>query len=69
MSGMAGQLTIRAASRDDLPALELLYRQLNPADPALDPALADERMSAILAQPGMTVSLDSSTQRPSRRSH
>lgn len=55
MTSVAGQLTIRAASRDDLPALELLYSHLNPADPALDPALANERMSAILAQPGMTV--------------
>ena len=32
-----------------------LYRHLNPTDPVLDEALAEERFSAILLQPGMTV--------------
>jgi GNAT superfamily N-acetyltransferase len=46
---------IRPASRSDLPGLMTLYRHLNPTDPVLDEALAEERFSAILAQPGMTV--------------
>ncbi|MGO4133344.1 N-acetyltransferase family protein [Rhizobium brockwellii] len=46
---------IRAAARSDLPGLMTLYRHLNPTDPVLDEALAEERFSAILAQPGMTV--------------
>ncbi|MDV4153651.1 N-acetyltransferase family protein [Rhizobium brockwellii] len=46
---------IRAAARSDLPGLMTLYRHLNPTDPVLDEALAEERFSDILAQPGMTV--------------
>jgi GNAT superfamily N-acetyltransferase len=46
---------IRPASRSDLPGLMTLYRHLNPTDPVLDEALAEERFSDILAQPGMTV--------------
>jgi GNAT superfamily N-acetyltransferase len=46
---------IRPASRSDLPGLMTLYRHLNPTDPVLDEALAEERFSAILVQPGMTV--------------
>jgi GNAT superfamily N-acetyltransferase len=46
---------IRAAARSDLPGLMTLYRHLNPTDPVLDEALAEERFSAILVQPGMTV--------------
>jgi GNAT superfamily N-acetyltransferase len=46
---------IRPASRSDLPGLMTLYRHLNPTDPVLDEALAEERFSAILLQPGMTV--------------
>ncbi|WP_027683581.1 GNAT family N-acetyltransferase [Rhizobium leguminosarum] len=46
---------IRAAARGDLPCLMTLYRHLSPTDPVLDEALAEERFSAILAQPGMTV--------------
>ncbi|TBC74147.1 GNAT family N-acetyltransferase [Rhizobium leguminosarum] len=46
---------IRPASRSDLPGLMTLYRHLNPTDPVLDQALAEERFSAILLQPGMTV--------------
>ncbi|MBP2444708.1 GNAT superfamily N-acetyltransferase [Rhizobium leguminosarum] len=46
---------IRPATAGDLPGLTTLYRHLNPADPVLDEATAEERFSAILAQPGMTV--------------
>ncbi|AUW43703.1 GNAT family N-acetyltransferase [Rhizobium leguminosarum] len=46
---------IRPAARGDLPGLMMLYRHLSPTDPVLDEALAEERFSAILAQPGMTV--------------
>ena len=46
---------IRPAARGDLPDLMTLYRHLNPTDPVLDEASAEERFSAILAQPGMTV--------------
>ncbi|MDV4160733.1 GNAT family N-acetyltransferase [Rhizobium leguminosarum] len=46
---------IRPAARSDLPSLMTLYRHLNPTDPVLDEALAEERFSAILLQPGMTV--------------
>ncbi|MDV4177456.1 GNAT family N-acetyltransferase [Rhizobium brockwellii] len=46
---------IRAAARRDLPGLMTLYHHLNPTDPVLDEALAEERFSDILAQPGMTV--------------
>ncbi|MGR8925169.1 N-acetyltransferase family protein [Rhizobium leguminosarum] len=46
---------IRPAARSDLPGLMTLYRHLNPTDPVLDEALAEERFSAILLQPGMTV--------------
>ncbi|UIJ78599.1 GNAT family N-acetyltransferase [Rhizobium beringeri] len=46
---------IRPASRSDLPGLMTLYLHLNPTDPVLDQALAEERFSAILLQPGMTV--------------
>ncbi|NEJ73280.1 GNAT family N-acetyltransferase [Rhizobium phaseoli] len=48
-------VAIRAAVASDLPGLTLLYQHLNPADPVLDQAMAEERFSAILAQPGMTV--------------
>ncbi|NNG70270.1 GNAT family N-acetyltransferase [Rhizobium laguerreae] len=50
-----GDVIIRPAVRGDLPGLLALYHQLNPADPVLDEASAEERLSAILAQPGMTV--------------
>ena len=46
---------IRPAAAHDLEGLIVLYRHLNPADPALDRATAEERLSAILAQPGMTL--------------
>ncbi|MBY5407040.1 GNAT family N-acetyltransferase [Rhizobium leguminosarum] len=46
---------IRPAARGDLAGLMTLYRHLNPTDPVLDEAIAEERFSAILAQPGMTV--------------
>ncbi|ACS57290.1 GNAT family N-acetyltransferase [Rhizobium sp. WSM1325] len=46
---------IRAAAAGDLPGLTILYQHLNQTDPVLDRALAEERFSTILAQPGMTV--------------
>ncbi|MBX4941462.1 GNAT family N-acetyltransferase [Rhizobium binae] len=46
---------IRPAAAGDLPGLMTLYRHLNPADPLLDDMTAEERFSAILAQPCMTV--------------
>ncbi|PDV90094.1 GNAT family N-acetyltransferase [Rhizobium sp. H4] len=46
---------IRPATAGDLPGLAVLYRHLNPTDPVLDKAMAEERFSAILAHPGMTV--------------
>ncbi|ACI56039.1 GCN5-related N-acetyltransferase [Rhizobium leguminosarum bv. trifolii WSM2304] len=48
-------LAIRPAVAGDLPGLTTLYRHLNPADPVLDKAMAEELFSTILAQPGMTV--------------
>ncbi|MEK1892825.1 MAG: GNAT family N-acetyltransferase [Rhizobium sp.] len=51
----AGELIIRAAKARDLPGLLALYRELNPADPTIERAQAEERFGAILAQPGMTV--------------
>ncbi|MBX5131161.1 GNAT family N-acetyltransferase [Rhizobium lentis] len=47
--------TIRSAAPDDLEGLTVLYRHLNPTDPILDGTMAEERFSAILAQPGMTI--------------
>ncbi|OWO96248.1 GNAT family N-acetyltransferase [Rhizobium esperanzae] len=47
--------TIRSAAPGDLKGLAVLYRHLNPTDPILDGTMAEERFSAILAQPGMTV--------------
>jgi predicted GNAT family acetyltransferase len=46
---------IRGAGAGDLRGLTTLYQHLNPTDPVLDEAVAEERFSAILAQPGMTV--------------
>ncbi|ARM89376.1 GCN5-related N-acetyltransferase protein [Rhizobium sp. CIAT894] len=46
---------IRAAAAGDLPGLAMLYQHLNPADPVLDKAMAEELFLTILAQPGMTV--------------
>lgn len=51
----ASPFAIRAASAGDLPGLLALYGELNPDDPALDAALAADRFSTILAQPGMTI--------------
>jgi GNAT superfamily N-acetyltransferase len=45
----------RAAQRGDLPSLLALYRQLNPDDPALDDAQADELYKQMLAHPGLTI--------------
>jgi len=48
-------LLIRPAGSGDLADLLELYRHLNHDDPPPQPAIAEERMAAILAQPGMTV--------------
>jgi GNAT superfamily N-acetyltransferase len=52
---MSTPLAIRVAEASDLPALLGLYAQLNPADPPIEAAVAIERMTAILAQPGMRI--------------
>ncbi len=46
---------VRSATSADLEGLLGLYRYLNSTDPALAAEVAQERFSAILAQPGMTV--------------
>lgn len=51
----AGELVIRAAEIGDLPRLLALYHELNPTDPVMDRAHAEERFQAILAQHGMTI--------------
>jgi GNAT superfamily N-acetyltransferase len=48
-------LAIRTAETQDLTALLALYRDMNPGDPAIDPALAQERFASMLAHPGMRV--------------
>jgi len=53
----AGELVIRAAEIGDLPGVLALYHELNPTDPVMDRAFAEERFEAILAQPGMTIFL------------
>lgn len=55
----ASGLAIRPATRDDLPALLTLYRDLHPDDPELDDAFALERFSEIDAQPGITLLIGS----------
>lgn len=40
----------RRAGRDDLPGILVLYRELNPEDPELDPAVADRSWTAIERQ-------------------
>ncbi len=46
---------VRPATAADLQGLLALYRYLNSTDPVLAPELAEDRFSAMLAQPGMTV--------------
>ncbi|NKL33035.1 GNAT family N-acetyltransferase [Rhizobium leguminosarum bv. viciae] len=46
---------IRPAAAGDLPGLVVLYHYLNLTDPILDGAIAEERFSAILTQPGMRI--------------
>ncbi len=53
----AGELVIRAAEMGDLLGLLSLYHELNPTDPVMEHAHAEERFQAILAQPGMTIFL------------
>lgn len=52
---MAAEVVIRPAGPADLQGLLALYAQLNPADPPLDAARAEEIFACILAQPGMTI--------------
>ena len=52
---MPENFTIRPACAADLAGLLVLYHHLNPADPPLDRATAEDRFAAMLAQPGMTV--------------
>ncbi|MDM9621729.1 GNAT family N-acetyltransferase [Rhizobium sp. S96] len=47
--------SIRRAAADDLESLIELYRHFNSGDPVLAPARAEERFTAMLAQPGMSV--------------
>jgi len=51
----SGNFTIRPAASADLQNLLNLYRHLSSTDRPLAPELAEERFSAILTQPGMTV--------------
>ncbi|MBB3607246.1 GNAT family N-acetyltransferase [Rhizobium sp. BK602] len=48
-------MVIRPAAAGDLPTLLALYRHLNPGDPELEPALAEDRFAEMLAHPGMTI--------------
>jgi GNAT superfamily N-acetyltransferase len=48
-------LAIRTAEAGDLAALLALYKDMNPGDPAIDPAVAQERFASMLAYPGMRV--------------
>lgn len=50
-------LALRAAVEADLPAVQLLYRHLHPADPELSKAGAIEAWRRLLAHPGTTVFL------------
>lgn len=52
---MAADVTLRPAGPGDLAGLLALYAELNPADPPLDEAAAQERFTAMLTQPGMTI--------------
>lgn len=63
----AGDLVIRAAEIGDLPRLLALYHELNPTDPVMDRAHAEERFQAILAQPGMTIFVGVAVRLPRRR--
>lgn len=48
-------VSTRPAGRNDLPALLDLYHQLNPADPAADPARATTIYDDMLSRPGFTI--------------
>jgi GNAT superfamily N-acetyltransferase len=50
-----GDFTVRPAVAADLEGLIILYQHLNSTDRILAHDVAEERFSAILAQPGMTV--------------
>lgn len=55
---------IRAATRDDLPALLELYHELQPDDPALAFDNASHRMDEILNQPVMTLLVGTVDRKP-----
>ena len=48
-------MVVRAAERDDLPALLELYRELHRADPVVDEDTAEAVWAQMEAQPGRTV--------------
>ncbi|KAA1182717.1 GNAT family N-acetyltransferase [Rhizobium tropici] len=48
-------IVIRSVVMADLPTLLALYRHLNAEDPVLELGLADNRLTEILAHPGMTI--------------
>ncbi len=48
-------LNIRTVGVEDLDALLVLYHHLNPADPPLERSVAEEKLRAMVRQPGMTV--------------
>jgi len=52
---MGRSLSIHTARPSDLGSLLMLYAELNPADPTIDPTVAVNRLEAILAQPGMQI--------------
>ncbi len=55
---------IRRAEPSDLDGLLALYRELNPADPALTADAAESAYAAMLAQPGLSVFLGTADDRP-----
>lgn len=52
---MGKSLSIHTAKPSDLGELLMLYAELNPSDPVINPSVAVERLEAIRAQPGMTI--------------
>ncbi|WFU07740.1 GNAT family N-acetyltransferase [Rhizobium sp. CB3090] len=54
-SDKTADIVIRPAAAGDLPTLLALYRHLNHDDPDMDPRLAEDRFTTILAHPGMTI--------------
>jgi GNAT superfamily N-acetyltransferase len=52
---MGRSLSIHTATPSDLGSLLMLYAELNPADPKINPSVAVERLETIRAQPGMQI--------------